>query len=1228
MVALASAFVRLRPDPNATEFRKTGKQMGEEAGKGAGEGFDKGYKRDVNGRLRDSRGKFVTDSELMGRQGGAGAGKGFGDSFVKGSSGIAGAIKNNLSLAAGVFVPLGLAAAVGEIGKIGIAYEDNLNIFKAVSEATGDQMDAVAEKARQLGADVQLPGVSAAGAAAAMTELAKAGFSVDQSMAAAKATLQLARVATISEAEAAEIASNAVNAFGLKAEDTGVVVDQLAAAANSSSIEVSEAAFSFKQAAAAFSGLLGPAVGSKEAITELNTAIAILGNNGIKGSDAGTSLKQMLLQLTAPSDQAKGIMIELAAAAGGVNVSLEKQDAILHGGKKVRDEAINSLYKMNPQMEQLGDIAYDASGKLRPLRDIIDLVARGTKDMTQEERNFAITQIFGADATRAVLALLKGGLPVYDQMEKSITQQGAAADFAAAKNAGLGGAIDNVKSQIENAAISIYNVVKGPLTEALNALAAALPGVFDALGKVFGFIRDNFPLLRDLALAIGAVTLALKINAAMLAVTAAGGLLNFVKGVSIVTRITQAWAAAQALLNATLIANPIGAVIIAITALIAGVVLLYRNNEKFRQIVQTVWGAIKTAIGATVDWIKNTAWPAIMTAFRAIGDAAMWLWRNAIKPAWDGIMTVVNVVVGIVRGYIKLLVAEIRLIASVVMWLWRNVFEPVFKVIAKIVEIWWLAVRVVFQAFVNIVRYTVGKAVTWLYENVFKPVFNAILILVRAWWAGVKFQLGLLNQYIIGPMRTALNTLKNLFTAIFNAVRDVVVRWWNNNLKPIFVAVQAGWRVLGNGLSSVYNNTIRPMFQRLIDFLKNNVVAGFQAGVKLIGAAWDKVKEAAKKPISFVVNQVVNPFIRGLNKAAKIVGVKDQVSEISGFASGGQIPGAPSNADNRFARVKKTGRLLSVASGEFITNTRSTLANLPLVKAINAKRGKVTRADVDPYLDGAASGGQVGDGFGDFFSKLGNGFKGIGSAILNPIDTAKKVATSLLSRVPGSGVLVDLAKGAANRIINGAMKWLTDFGIGGAIGGGGVAGGWQGMRNLISGRFPGLKMISGFRPGARTLSGNQSYHALGRAVDYPPVRALAAWIRATFGAKTKELITPYQDLNLHNGKPHRYTGAVWNQHNFAGGNAHVHWAAQHGGLLGPLSGAPIRLFDQGGYWPSGTLGANLSGKTEFVQPAGAGTGATTVEFHAHFHAPVGDKRAAMDLVYGAYQQLRKDGKIR
>ena len=113
------------------------------------------------------------------------------------------------------------------------------------------------------------------------------------------------------------------------------------------------------------------------------------------------------------------------------------------------------------------------------------------------------------------------------------------------------------------------------------------------------------------------------------------------------------------------------------------------------------------------------------------------------------------------------------------------------------------------------------------------------------------------------------------------------------------------------------------------------------------------------------------------------------------------------------------------------------------------------------------------------------------------------------------------------------------------------------MVKVLRSAFPGLHLISGYRPGATTLSGNQSYHALKRAVDYPPNIAMARWVNENYKARTKEFISPYQQYNIHNGQRHSYTGAVWNQHNFAGGNAHNHWAMDNGGYLAPGWNPPI-----------------------------------------------------------------------
>ncbi len=330
-----------------------------------------------------------------------------------------------------------LAADFGKVALGGaMDLQDSMNLLGATSGATGEQLAQLKKQAVALGADLTLPATSAADAGAAMLELSKAGLSVDNVMKAAKGTLQLAAAANISEAQAAEIASNALNAFHLEGDRAVFVADLLAGAANKSSIEITDAAASFQMAAAVFSQFQGPAVGAEQAMVDMTTAIAILGNAGIKGSDAGTSLKQMLLMLVGPTDKAKDLMKQLARSIG---VS--------------------------------GSIAFTAAGKMRPLEEIIGLVTKATAKMTEEQRGQVLKDIFGADSIRAVLELMRAGPAAFDQMSTAITKQGSAARLAAARTAGLRGAWDGLKSQIETAGIVLAEPFLDPLEGGLKRVA-------------------------------------------------------------------------------------------------------------------------------------------------------------------------------------------------------------------------------------------------------------------------------------------------------------------------------------------------------------------------------------------------------------------------------------------------------------------------------------------------------------------------------------------------------------------------------------------------------------------------------------------------------------------------------------------------------------------------------------------------------------------------------------
>jgi hypothetical protein len=162
--------------------------------------------------------------------------------------------------------------------------------------------------------------------------------------------------------------------------------------------------------------------------------------------------------------------------------------------------------------------------------------------------------------------------------------------------------------------------------------------------------------------------------------------------------------------------------------------------------------------------------------------------------------------------------------------------------------------------------------------------------------------------------------------------------------------------------------------------------------------------------------------------------------------------------------------------------------------------------------------------------------------------------------------------------------------------GGGMTYKW--IEQVVHAAFPGMRVISDYRPGARTLSGNRSYHAIGRAVDFPASQPLAEWINLHYKGRTKELITPWNKLNIHNGQRHSYTGAIYRQH--SGANAHDHWAMNNGGTITePIVGV-------GASGRTYSFGENY--QREHVIPerdmAGAGRGVSGAATYVTLSAPI------------------------
>ncbi|CAB0846095.1 phage tail tape measure protein [Corynebacterium diphtheriae] len=379
--------------------------------------------------------------------------KGFGPKMEAGlrpALGVAGKLGGALGLA---FAGAGIAGLGKEIIDVGSTYRTEMNSLQAVTQASGAAMEAAAAKARALGNDMDLPATSAGDAAAAMTELAKGGFTLQESMEAAKGTLQLAAAAQIDAASAATIQSQALQAFGLTADYASTAADVLSGAANASSAEITGIAHGLQQA-----GTVAHQFGVS--MEDTATTLAVFANAGIQGSDAGTLMKSALLALT---DQGKP-----AQAA----------------------------------IEELGLTVYDAHGKFVGMSDLFDQLNLAASRMTDEQYQAATATLFGSDAMRLAGIAAQQGAEGFNRTRAAVTRAGQAAELAAAQTQGLPGAIEKVGNAWEETALGIYTSVEGPLAEGLGKLAE---GITDIAPVISGVATTSVNALGSVTQAAGSL---------------------------------------------------------------------------------------------------------------------------------------------------------------------------------------------------------------------------------------------------------------------------------------------------------------------------------------------------------------------------------------------------------------------------------------------------------------------------------------------------------------------------------------------------------------------------------------------------------------------------------------------------------------------------------------------------------------------------------------------------
>jgi TP901 family phage tail tape measure protein len=367
--------------------------------------------------------------------------------------------------------------------------------------------------------------------------------------------LDVAAAGEVSIADAADVASSAMNQFGLQAKDMGRIGDALVKAGNMSSTGVNEIGASLKNAGVA-------AAGAGIDLEKTTAIIASLANAGVKGGEAGTALRAMILRLQAPNAKAKSAL------------------------------------------KFLGIDTKDKQGNLRPIEELLAEIdkkadAKFGKDKNGNRRAALLKGIFEDEAYSAanILTAQAGSGELAKVIEANYKSAGTASKMAKVMSDNAAGAMANYESAVEELQLTIGEKLIPKVTELFKwadevvtkfaAWAAENPGLVTALGYTAGAI-----VLVSTAVWAGT-------TAATAAMTAWGGL-------------TAAWGFAGVaaggvtkalnVMKLAMLSNPITAILVGVAT---AAVLIYENWEPISQFFSDLWGGIKDVFGGVWDWILD-----------------------------------------------------------------------------------------------------------------------------------------------------------------------------------------------------------------------------------------------------------------------------------------------------------------------------------------------------------------------------------------------------------------------------------------------------------------------------------------------------------------------------------------------------------------------------------------------------------------------------------------------
>ena len=718
----------------------------------------------------------------------------------------------------GAVAGLGAAAV-----KTSADFDSAMSQVAAVSGATGSDFDALRDKAREMGSKTKF---SASEAAQAMNYMAMAGWKTEDMLSGIAGIMNLAAASGEDLATTSDIVTDALTAFGLSADDSGHFADLLAAASSNANTNVSMMGETFKYCAP-IAGALGY---SAEDTAE---AIGLMANSGIKGSQAGTSLRTIMTQL---------------------------QGELKLSGKALGDVTIQTT---------------NADGSMRDFSDIIADCRGAFSKMTESEKAAAAETLVGKNAMSGFLALMNAAPGDIEKLETAISTcsdevdgySGAAERMAAVMQDNLNGQLTILKSQIEELAISFGDA----LMPAIRKIVTGIQGFIDKLNGMSEGQRNAILRIGLFVAALGPFLVILGTCISKVGVAMQG----FVKLAGVFGKLKVAVGSAHGVLGkigAALggVSAPVLAVVAVIAVLVAAFLHLWRTNEGFREAIIGTWEKIRSTISTFVEGIKERlsalgfSFSDIAAFIRTVWDGLCQFLGPVFIGAFNAIATQLQMILGVITGIFDIF-------SGLFTGNWTLVWQGVSEIFSSI----WEGMKGLFEIALNTIKGLAEVVLSWFgttwneawtaIKEFFTGLWDALVLFFTGVMEGIRNTVSTVLTSISQTFTNIWNAIKATVSSVITAIRTTITNVWN----AIKEFINSTLSSIKNSASSVWNS-IKTTITTIIGTIKSTISSVWNAIKSTTANVFNGIKSKATSTWNAIKTAIVNPVqkARDMVKAA------------------------------------------------------------------------------------------------------------------------------------------------------------------------------------------------------------------------------------------------------------------------------------------------------------------------------------------------------------------------